>query len=606
MPTPTHPSHLFDDVPGPSTPAVVPPSAEDLDPRRVARQLYWQGWRVSRIAEKLGVKATTIHSWKRRDQWDETTPLDRVESAIEQRLAFLIAKTEKEGRDFKEIDLLGREMERMSRVRKHEGTGKESDLNPNILARNAGPKKAPVKNHFTVVQVAALHERFLEELFDYQTGWYRAGFLHRIRDILKSRQIGATWYFAREALDDALQTGRNQIFLSASKAQSHIFRQYVVKFAQDAADVALRGETITLSNGAELHFLATSSSTAQGYHGNVYTDEYFWIQGFEKFRKVTSGMALHKKWRMTYFSTPSAMSHEAYPFWTGSRMNKGRPKDQQIKIDVSHEALKDGLLCADGQWRQIVTILDALAGGCDLFDLEQLKLEFSPEEFAQLLMCQFIDDGQSVFPLSVMQRCMIDSWACWEDFKPFAVRPLGNREVWVGYDPSHTGDSAALVVMAPPAVPGGKFRIVAKAQFKGMDFEAQAAAIKLICGGYNVTYIGIDTTGMGGGVYQLVKQFFPQATAINYSVSVKVNMVLKALSVIQAGRLEFDSGWTDMAASFMAIKKTTTAAGRQVTFEAGRSDETSHADLAWATMHCLVHEPLEGQTSTNTSIIEIC
>jgi hypothetical protein len=29
--------------------------------------------------------------------------------------------------------------------------------------------------------------------------------------------------------------------------------------------------------------------------------------------------------------------------------------------------------CADGQWRQIVTIEDALAGGCTLFNLDQLK-----------------------------------------------------------------------------------------------------------------------------------------------------------------------------------------------------------------------------------------
>ena len=47
----------------------------------------------------------------------------------------------------------------------------------------------------------------------------------------KSRQIGATYYFAREAFIDALKTGRNQIFLSASKAQAHIFKTYIQQFA---------------------------------------------------------------------------------------------------------------------------------------------------------------------------------------------------------------------------------------------------------------------------------------------------------------------------------------------------------------------------------------
>jgi phosphotransferase system HPr-like phosphotransfer protein len=139
-----------------------------------------------------------------------------------------------------------------------------------------------------------------------------------------------------------------------------------------------------------------------------------------------------------------------------------------------------------------------------------------------------------------------------------------------------------------------------------MDFEAQAAAIEKITESYNVTYIGIDVTGIGQGVFQLVKQFFPGATAFTYNPDVKVRLVLKAKDVISKGRVEFDAGWTDLAQSFMAIRKTTTASGRQVTFEANRSDETSHADLAWATMHALAAEPLEGQTVRNTSILEIC
>ena len=68
--------------------------------------------------------------------------------------------------------------------------------------------------------------QFLDGLFGYQLAWWQNS-QQRTRAILKSRQIGATYYFAREALIDALETGRNQIFLSASKAQAHIFRQYI-------------------------------------------------------------------------------------------------------------------------------------------------------------------------------------------------------------------------------------------------------------------------------------------------------------------------------------------------------------------------------------------
>ncbi|MBI2306084.1 MAG: terminase ATPase subunit family protein [Rhodocyclales bacterium] len=582
----------------------------DLDPRRRARDLYWQGWRIARIAEHIGEKVSTVHSWKRRDEWDKFDPVERVEMSIEARLIQLVAKPEKDGKDTREIDLLGRQMERLARVKKYsKGGGNEADLNPAVENRNAktraGTRKQPTRNAISEEQQEQLVSAFMESLFPYQKGWYRAGLVERVRNLLKSRQIGATWYFAREGLCDALETGRNQIFLSASKAQAHVFKGYIKQFAADVAGVDLQGDPIVLPNGATLYFLGTNTRTAQSYHGNLYMDEYFWIPKFQEFRKVASGMAMHKLWRLTYFSTPSAKSHEAYPFWSGALFNRGRSKDQQIVLDISHEALKAGRRCEDGQWRQIVTVLDAVAGGCDLFDIDQLRLDYSPDEFLNLLMCEFIDDGQSVFPLAAMQRCMVDSWVVWDDFKPLAPRPLGHRPVWIGYDPSHTGDSAALVVVAPPLVPGGKFRILDRAQFKGMDFEAQAERIRKVTEAYHVAYIGIDMTGIGQGVYQIVKTFFPAVRGFQYSPEVKTRLVLKSMDVINKGRLEFDAGWTDVAAAFMAIKKTTTQSGRQITFEAGRSETTSHADLAWATMHALANEPLEGRHAGNQSSMEI-
>lgn len=592
----------------PAAPETLQPDDADapqMDPRRRARALYWQGWGIAQIADLLQVPRSTVSAWKRRDEWDKAEPRTRVEVALEARMVQLIYKPEKTGGDYKEIDLLGRQIERLARVRRYEAPGgHEGDLNPAVENRNKGEKRKPTRNFFSEEQIAELKQIFHDEMFGYQRDWYEAGLVERIRNILKSRQIGATFYFAREALVDALETGRNQIFLSASKAQAFQFRAYIVEFAKRVG-VELKGEKITLWNGAELIFLGTNSRTAQSYHGNLYVDEYFWIPRYQELRKVASGMASQKRWRQTYFSTPSAVSHEAHPFWDGSLYNRGRPKEDHIRLDVSHGALRAGRHCEDGQWRQVVTIEDALAKGCDLFDIDQLKREYSPDEFAQLFLCHFIDDSNSVFKFSTLQRCMVDSWEEWTDWKPFATRPFGQKPVWLGYDPSNTGDCAALVVVAPPAVPGGKFRILERRQFKGGDFGEQAEFIRATCDRYNVTYIGIDATGLGMGVHHLVKQFRPDAVALQYSVELKTRMVLKAQDVMLNGRLEIESGHTDIVASFLAIKKAITPSGRQVTYQAGRSEDVSHADLAWATMHALFNEPLEGATTSNTSIMEI-
>lgn len=580
------------------------PTQLDADPRKAARALYWQGWRISSVARHLGIKRSTVEAWKQRDEWEKATPVDRIDSAIELRLQVLIAKDKKDGADYKEIDLLGRQLERTARTRKYAETGKESDLNPNIDARNAAPKKKPERNAISEDQAERISQAFRDSLFDYQKVWYRQAD-QRTRNILKSRQIGATWYFAREALVDAIEEGRNQIFLSASRAQAHVFRQYITQFAKDAAEVELTGDPIMLPNGAILYFLGTNARTAQSYHGNFYFDEYFWVPKFRELNKVASGMAMHKRWRKTYFSTPSSMSHEAYPFWTGTQNNKGRKKEDHISIDISHTALAAGAVGGDGQWRQIVTVEDAVAGGCSLFDLAELRREYSAEEFANLLMCQFIDDTASIFRFADLQACMVDSWAEWiEDYKPLSMRPFGNRPVWVGYDPALTGDSAGCVVIAPPATPGGKFRVLEKHQWRGLDFEAQAESIRKITKRFNVTYIAIDTTGLGSAVHQLVRKFFPQAVALQYSPEVKGRLVLKGLSVISKGRLEFDASWVDFAQSFLAIRKTVTGSGRQVTYVAARSEETGHADLAWACLHALGNEPLEGMTALNGGFME--
>ncbi|WP_459614346.1 terminase large subunit domain-containing protein [Bordetella sp. 2513F-2] len=577
---------------------------ETTDPRRVARDLYWQGWRVSSIARRLGEKRTTVHSWKSRDGWDKATPLQKIESAIETRLALLVAKDQKDGRDFKEIDLLTRQLERTARVRRYEGGGSESDLNPNLERRNAGPKRRPERNAISEEQATKLLAAFEGSLFDYQKVWYRNGD-QRTRMILKSRQIGATWYFAREALVDAISTGRNQIFLSASKSQAHVFKQYIVQFAREAADVDLKGDPIVLPNGAHLYFLGTNARTAQSYHGNFYFDEFFWVPKFAELNKVASGMALHKQWRKTYFSTPSAMSHEAYPLWTGEQFNKRRSKKEQVSIDVDHAALQGGVLCADRVWRQIVTIMDAEAGGCNLFDIDELRnYEYSPDQFENLLMCKFIDDSASVFPLALLQGCMVDAMVDWVDVDYFGLRRYAYHPVAIGYDPSLSGDSAGCVVVALPRTPGGKFRILERYQWRGLDFAKQAEKIRELTEQYAVVDIAIDATGMGQGVFQLVKQFFPTVRQITYSPEVKSRLVLKAGDVMRNKRLEFDAGWSDLAQSFMAIRKTLTASGRSVTYDAGRADDTGHADLAWACMHALDFEPLEGGQA-NQGTVEI-
>ncbi|MGT3309391.1 terminase large subunit domain-containing protein, partial [Yersinia enterocolitica] len=506
---------------------------------------------------------------------------------------------DKTGSDFKEIDLLTRQLKKLS------------DGQPANALTDKKPRKRKLKNHFTEEQIAALREKILDSLAWHQRGWFEQRH-HRNRMILKSRQIGATWYFAQEALLDALRDDvkypyqRNQIFLSASRRQAYQFKGVIQKVAQEV-DVELKGgDKIILSNGAELHFLGTSAASAQSYTGNLKFDEFFWVSNFIQLRKVAAAMATLEGLTRTYFSTPSGETHEAYPFWTGDRWNEKRPKAQRKMFDVTWKTLNSGLLCPDNIWRQIVTLKDVIDHGWKHTNPKEIQDENSEDEFRNLYMCEFVRDGESAFNLNALIGCGVDGYDEWPDWKPFAIRPMGNRPVWIGYDAngsSGNGDSGGVSVVVPPAVPGGKFRTVETLQVQGLEFEEQAKVIEDFTFKYNVQHIGIDVTGGNGeAVYQIVKKFFPAAVPYSFTLASKRALVLKMLQVIRAGRWEYDRSERALLNAFNAVRKIKTPGGF-ITYDTDRSRGISHGDLAWATMLAIINEPLGGEDGNARSFV---
>lgn len=589
------------------------------DARREARSLYWRGWALQQISEELGIKYHTVASWQRRDGWDKSNVREIINDRIEVRIAALIDGPLTEG-DMKRVDFLARQLERMARVEKYmQPDGRETDLNPKIKARNdekAVAKRAAKKNFLSAEDIEKCRTLFEDEMGDWQRPWWEAsGQIFRF--ILKSRQIGATWYFAREAFLRAMDTGNNQIFMSASLNQALIFSEYIRDFVFLATGIELKGSKKIVINregpdGAKLppvtlYFLGSNFRTSQGYHGDVYLDECFWLPGFEQFEAAASAMASQKHYRLTYFSTPSTIQHGAHAKWSGADFNRGRPRGDQVSFDTSHVALKDGHLGADGIWRQIVTLDDAIAKGFDLIDRAQMERRYSPEHFRNKFLCEFMDDSASSFPFAMLKPCLVDSFYRWRDFSPARVelpgaRPFGEKPVWISIDPNNEGeDLAAVIVLAAPDSPGGILRVLEKHRFTGLDFQGQADKVKEIADRYNVTDISVDATGgMGKAVAELVKKWFPAIRLIHYSVATKSAMVLKGQNVMRNKRLQFDSGWSDVIASFLAIRPALSASGKQITHVTARGDGVGHGDMAWAILQALSNEPLDASEPTRT------
>lgn len=567
--------------------------AYPLEKRQQAKKLFLSGLKPKEIATRLKIDCQrVIYNWAKSEAWEDLLAFDSPANAIARRISRIAELpgelTTAQQNELDKLCAIHLKLTTKDTPQKTDRQAKEQSK-----GERRPKKEKPLKNDISSLNADIFNQWFDSELYLYQKGLREVKndpALNRERNILKSRQIGLTWYFALEAFEDAVLTGDNQLFLSASKNQAKVFKSYILAFAQQFG-IELKGsDSITLSNGATLYFLGTNSATAQSYHGHLYLDEYFWIPKFKELKDLAGGMATDAKWRKTYFSTASTLTHPAYGFWSGEDFKKRTDKYAKNKHWPTDAQYTDGVLCPDGQWRQIITIHDAARLGCNRFNIERLRLENTPEVFAQLYECKFIDATASVFKLQLLEKCLAQRTA-WHDYNPHAARPFGDKPVWIGYDPSRKGDFASVVVLAAPDEQGGKIRVLEKLQLISQSLTYQANQIKRLTEKYNVVHIGVDTTGMGLGVYEMITDFFPRAMAIHYSLEAKTALVLKGLDVMTNKRLVWDGSEIDIAAAFLTIKQTTTAGGH-ITYSSNRTSELGHADVAWAILHALFIEPL--------------
>jgi hypothetical protein len=79
----------------------------------------------------------------------------------------------------------------------------------------------------------------------------------------------------------------------------------------------------------------------------------------------------------------------------------------------------------------------------------------------------------------------------------------------------------------------------------------------------------------------------------------KTQLVMKALDVIENGRLRWLAKDFEITRAFLMITKTTTGSGL-ITYASSRSTEAGHADIAWSIMHALIYEPINNNRRKTT------
>ncbi|MEQ5740524.1 terminase large subunit domain-containing protein [Providencia rettgeri] len=204
---------------------------------------------------------------------------------------------------------------------------------------------------------------------DWQERWSNNQF-HRNRVLNKARQIGSSWYFSLEALNDACLTGRNKIFIGdALLIQNEI--QYLCHHAnqmkhEDFMDYFKENDRliIKLNNGAKIYFITTKFPVVADITGDVYVPEWSWNENPAEILALAKGIANHTKWRRTFYSTRSKLDK-------ASQLNIGACNSENVFIDRVNlfQATLDHVTCYD--------------------DIQKGSERFHPEAFGEMYLCAF-------------------------------------------------------------------------------------------------------------------------------------------------------------------------------------------------------------------------
>lgn len=576
--------------------------------KQEAKTLFLKKFTPPEIGERLNVPKRTVYDWVKAQGWANLLSHETAEEALATRINILAYREGKSERELKEFKICCSQLLELRKVElentrlKLMESGKEGGEHSEKNNKRRKKKSKKVKNDIGHLTQADFEKEFHSKLY-----WHQK-VLHdnkdiRNREVQKPRQGGYTWYFAGEAFERAVLKGHNCNFVSASRSQAEIFLAYIRAMASEWFNIELTGNPLVLSNGAILRPVSTNGRTAQGYTGHVYMDEYSWIPKFDELYKLAGAMATHHQWTRTLFSTPSSKQHQAYAHWTARVWKQEHPRNKKPWPTAS-ELADSGRMCPDGTWRFACTIETLVEKGFDKVKLSDIKQENSKADYQNLYMLLWIDGQESAFDVDLLNRCVVDSKRRWRDVDHNLEKPYSNKPVRIGYDPSRTKDNACIVVLAEPLTVGGKHRVIEKLTWNNVSFEFQAKQIEKLIHKYNVTFIGIDVTGIGYGVYELIKKIkrFPESRIkpITYSTETKTELVLKAENVIKMKRLQYDAEHKGISAAFLTVKKKVTSGGA-ITYASNRSAETGHADEAWAVMNALSGEPITYQTKTRST-----
>lgn len=406
-----------------------------------------------------------------------------------------------------------------------------------------------------IAEVINTPSKFVETVIGVEPYDYQKEVLDNENDrkaFVSGRQVGKSRTAAWMALHHALTHSNHEILITAptQRQSSNLFKQIKTEMAESVIPSELWGterETRTVlefENGTNLYCLPTgdSGSTIRGYTADyLVVDEAAFIED-EVFEQALMPMLATTDGSMTLLSTPMG--------------------DRGFLFNAFNDRLAD-----DYYTKQVPSYRSPLVG--DDFVSNQQK-QLSNTAFKQEILGKFVENQNSFFPDELVENTVTKN------------PDMDTSRIFLGVDLARHGDDRSVYT-----VMDSDFNVVSVDYANDESLTESIGRVKTLNNSYKFDKIAVDSTGLGGGVVDILKDDLNRTDVegIKFTISSKEDLYNTLREHMEAGEVTFPSH-DMMERELMDMEREFTQQGRQKIFHPeGGTDDFADA-LCLATYAC--------------------
>lgn len=368
--------------------------------------------------------------------------------------------------------------------------------------------------------------------------------------------VGTLWgaYFGETTTIVSIGQRESQEVLEKVRKHSAVLTKSGSRWARIVNGAGKGTDTeIRFASGGRVVALP-SSSGGRGYSGNIFLDEFAYLQDPEAVWDAAAPSTMHG-YRMRVASTPNGVGNAFHRLATDPKSNAAFVY-HEIPIE---RAIADGM-------RVDMDYLWSLAKG-------------DPRLFDQMFRCKFLDGSLQYIPTAAINEC--SSADCY----------VHSGDCYAGLDIGHSNDLTALVVVRVGL--DGVPVVQAIRTCKRTDYETLRDMVAEAFNRYSIRRLAIDATGIGAFPAEQLQRSYGshRVEAIPFTAALKEDLATTAhahfiakgvrLPLTDAAIADCEPGGAArLREDICSIRREVTSAGN-VRYDAARTAD-GHADTAWA------------------------